>query len=168
MYKLLILNPRKKISKPDYFCCLGECLPWFLPVDFIFVFIWILKTMYHLHTFSVQYIGQQTHVTPSRLGSETDHYVLGYPHLHSLRWLLYANNKLLHHIVGGSGCKKGGRLEHIFITGSCLSAAVVFISCEHGWKVFIECSFNCIVSLHHLIEDMKISVLVKKGIMIVD
>lgn len=81
--------------------------------------------MYHLHTFSVQYIGQQTHVTPSRLGSETDHYVLGYPRLRRLRWLLYANNKLLHYIVGGSGGKKGGRLRthfHYSIMSVCCSS----------------------------------------------
>lgn len=63
--------------------------------------------------------------------------------------------------------KKEGDYEHIFIAVSCLCAAVVFISYEHGWKDFIECSFSGVVSLHRLIEDIKNSVLVKKGTMII-
>lgn len=64
----------------------------------------------------------------------------------------------------GSGRKKGGRRHS---HGSVLSAAVVFIGCECAQKDIIECSFTGIVSLHSLIGGIKISVLDKKGIIII-
>lgn len=57
--------------------------------------------------------------------------------------------------------------EHIFIAVFGLPAAVVCIRCECGGKDFLEWSFTGIVSLHPLIEGIKISVLVKKGIVII-
>lgn len=63
-----------------------------------------------------------------------------------------------------SGYKKGGRIHS---HGSVLSAAIVCIECECTRKDFIECAFAGIVSLRSSIRAIKISVLDKKGIIII-
>lgn len=82
---------------------------------------------------------------------------------HYCRYFFYDKNQILHYMAEGSGCKKGGSIHS---HGRVLSAAVVCIGCECAWKDFIECSFTGIVSLHSLIGGIKISVLDKKGIII--